>query len=129
MERPEPGAAAVGGTGLWCELCNGPVRRDCGLLVHAATGQDEGPDGHQAVPSAIDPALKTEAAQIQADYSGLFRLTAEPGFLRAEWTQTRPGITPVHYEAENGSKMRRELDAALSSAALRTGIAAGRRRQ
>ncbi|HEX8006794.1 MAG TPA: hypothetical protein VF482_10245, partial [Trebonia sp.] len=108
------------GAGLWCRACDEPVCRENGVLIHAATGQARGADGHLAAASATDPELKAEAAQIQADYSGLFKLTASLGFLRGLGGPA-PRATAVHYEARDGGEMRGKLDAALASASLTAG--------
>jgi hypothetical protein len=100
-------------TVLWCATCDEPGRREGGQFVHAATGQAEGPDGHRAAPTSTDPAMKAEAKQITAEYGGTFMVTAQFGFLRADWAHVPPGVTAQHYEAGNGTEMRATLRSAV----------------
>ena len=105
---------------LWCATCDEPGCRDGRLFVHAATGQAEGPDGHQASPTSTDPELKAEARAIAEEYGGTFTVTAQPGFLRADWSHVVRGVTAQHYEATTAQEMRATLRSAVRALENRT---------
>jgi hypothetical protein len=102
---------------LWCRWCGKQVVLADGAAVHAATRSRSGAlDGHPASPVDQEPPLWKAAREIEADYKGVFTLTARFGFLRADWAASRCTGTPGHFEASTEQDMRRQLAAATGSA-------------
>ena len=109
--------------GLWCRRCGQPVRLigeevvEDGFrkAVHAATGQERGPDTHLAAPVDYEPPLWKDARELTAKYGGVFVIGARFDFLRAEWARVPPGTAVAHFEADDREQMRRKLDAAIDA--------------
>lgn len=94
---------------LWCAHCDGPVRRAAGIPgpVHAVTGSRECVDGqHQAVVSAVDPALKAEAKVIAAEFGGRWEIVAGLGGL---WAKPAGAVSFAAVDARDGAEMRERL--------------------
>lgn len=96
---------------LWCGHCGEPVRRGGagprGLAVHAETGSEKCTDGeHTAVASAIDPALKAEAAVIAAELGGRWEIHADLGGLYAK---PAGAVSFAAVDARDGAELRDRL--------------------
>jgi hypothetical protein len=120
---------ATGATGWWCSRCGRPalLEGDDGApgalrkAVHAATGAENGPDGHAAAPVGCEPPLWRAARELEAETGGLFAVSARFGFLRADWADPPPGAVAGHYTADDHAAMRARLRRALISAGMGQG--------
>jgi hypothetical protein len=96
--------------GLWCRRCDEPAeRRLDGQFVHAATGLEIGADGHVAVPSATDPAMKAEARTIAGEFGGRWQVAALLSVFYAVPEGAR-GM-PVTVTAGTGDELRHKIAA------------------
>ena len=81
--------------------------------VHAATGEEKGPDGHVLVLTDENPELRAIADKIEAEYDGIVTISVRFGWFRADWAHLPPGTVAAHITADDEESLRGQLDAAL----------------
>ena len=106
----------------WCRVCCEPVRRRVDLdfplpharmMVHAASGEDAGADGHAIIVTDEDPAMHAIADKIEAEYDNVVTISVRFGWFRADWPHLPPGTVAAHITADDEESLRRQLDAAV----------------
>lgn len=86
----------------WCRRCGADVITNgtspLSRAVHAATGDERGPDGHLVTPVSIDPALSATADRVEGRYGPRWRVIAtEDGRLQIELRNAGSSAMPPHY--------------------------------
>jgi hypothetical protein len=113
----------------WCSRCGQPVQLLGGddvpvslrKAVHAVTGSETGAAGHLAVPVGYEPPLWQAARELMEETGGAFDVSAEHGFLRADWVRVPAGMVAMNYTADDKAAMSLKLRRALIAAGVGQG--------
>ena len=106
----------------WCRVCGESARQRIDpdvpyprarSAVHAATGEEEGPDGYVLVLTDENPELRAIADKIEAEYDGIVTISVRFGWFRADWAHLPPGTVAAHITADDEESLRGQLDAAV----------------